>query len=63
MRFGINSILALRKLEFVHEIISGGSTGTPHKVATLAEGAGLKFEFIELDKVEVKKSANQHPFS
>ncbi|XES77675.1 MAG: hypothetical protein ACBZ72_02070 [Candidatus Bathyarchaeia archaeon] len=57
MRFGINSVLALRKLEFVHEIIPVGSTGIAHEIETLAEGAGLKFKLAEQSQVNVEKSA------
>ncbi|MCW4018256.1 MAG: hypothetical protein NWF00_06220 [Candidatus Bathyarchaeota archaeon] len=50
-------ILALQKLEFVHEIIPVGSTGIAHEVKTLAEGAKLKFKIAEQDAVDVEKSA------
>jgi hypothetical protein len=50
-------ILALRRLEFVHEIIPVGSTGIAHEVEKLAEGAGLKFKLAEQSQVNVEKSA------
>jgi hypothetical protein len=50
-------VWALRRLEFVHEIIPVGSTGIAHEVETLAKGAKLKFTIAEQQEVDVKKSA------
>lgn len=50
-------LLALLKLEFIHEIIPVGSTGVLHEIQTLAKGAKLNYKLTEQTTVDIHKSA------
>lgn len=50
-------LIALLKVDFIHEIIPVGSTGVLHEIQTIAQGAQLNYKIIEQTAVDIHKSA------